>query len=108
MRAESIMSVYRWDRFAACIGMDPRLFFDYEKTQPVIVPQECRDACEGCPVADSCLREALLYEGFGFRGGTTAGERRKLRKIHSIKMIPYGGELLFDPSKHELMMMETP
>lgn len=92
-----------WERQAACKGMDVRLFFDYEETPNAQPPDEAKAACRRCPVRESCLEEALKFEPFGFRGGETAGGRRKLRKALGIKAIPIHDYLTFNPEVEGLL-----
>jgi len=61
--------------------MDTSLFYDYEHRPSRIVPDEVREVCRGCPVKTSCLENALTFpELYGFHAGTTAGDRRRMRK----------------------------
>lgn len=64
-----------WERAAACLGLDPDLFFPtagMATATPLAV-------CSGCPVRAVCL-EAHLHEDQGVWGGTTAIERRRIRR----------------------------
>jgi hypothetical protein len=76
--------------------MDPNLFYEFDRVQPAKpVPEECREACRGCPVRASCLEEALLHEGWGFAGNTTASERRAIRKKLGIRLVQMEGVSIF-------------
>ena len=78
--------LYQWERFANCKHLDTALFYDYETDQRKRVPEEVRAACKGCPVRESCLEHALAKEFYGFYAGTTAGERRRMRKRQPVKI----------------------
>ena len=61
-------------RKAACSAVtEPDLFFD-DSTADV-----ARGVCAACPVIEQCLAHALLHEGYGVWGGTTAAERDRIR-----------------------------
>lgn len=60
-----------------CVGMDPKMFFPDDGGR---VHAEARRACERCAERELCLVWALKHEEFGFWGGTTPEERRKLRR----------------------------
>lgn len=67
-----------WVGRAACKGMPVELFFDEHGN----VPRRARMLCESCQVTDQCLDEALtvsIRDDFGFRAGTSAVQRRKIR-----------------------------
>ena len=94
--------IYLWERLAACKGMPVGLFFDHEETQSP-PPPEAVAACQGCPVRESCLEEAVRFEPFGYRGGKSAGQRRAIRKRRGIKAIPIHDYLVFDPRQQGLL-----
>ena len=66
-----------WHLRAACRGQGPEDFIrgpksDYGKT---------RELCAACPVRKPCLEYALRDDWLtGLWGGTTDGERRKIRR----------------------------
>ena len=78
--------LYQWFRFANCKDIPTWKFFDYETDQRKRVPQEVREACKACPVRSSCLEHALAKEFYGFFAGTTAGQRRRIRKREIVKI----------------------
>lgn len=74
----------RWQEYAACLGIDPRLFFpDGEVgTAAKALYRDAVRVCAGCPVIEQCLRSALRAEGAapsksrsGVFGGKTPAER---------------------------------
>jgi hypothetical protein len=67
--------------------METALFFDFELVQGS-PPEEVKRACKDCAVRESCLEEALRFEPFGYRGGTTPGQRRSMRKRRHIRLVP--------------------
>lgn len=70
---------------AACRDMDLNLFF-HSRSDTCISPQ-AREACDRCPVRDECLEYAISQPSgsdIGIWGGTTASERRKMRRARSI------------------------
>ncbi|MGE2723554.1 WhiB family transcriptional regulator [Mycolicibacterium pulveris] len=63
-----------WRLRAACIGVDPDLFFPDPGDS--ILAQRAKAVCDGCPVSDECLAFALArHEMFGVWGGKTRRER---------------------------------
>ena len=71
-----------WRTAAACIDVDPELFFPLGSTGAA---QEQIDAaktvCAGCPVIEPCLEWALsTNQDAGVWGGLTEEERRSLRR----------------------------
>lgn len=45
-----------------------------------------RILCDSCPFRNPCLTYALHHELYGFWGGTTEEERKKIRKANGIKL----------------------
>lgn len=66
-----------WRDYAACLGMDPDLFFP-ERGESVAAAKE---VCQDCPVRLTCLQYALdNNEKFGIWGGVSERERRRIRR----------------------------
>jgi WhiB family redox-sensing transcriptional regulator len=66
-----------WRPHAACIGMDPGIFFPVEGSPD----RRARTVCASCVVRDECLAYALtLRMDAGVWGGTSAMQRRLLRR----------------------------
>ena len=63
-----------------CRGEDTRDFYAHEEEERTPIPDRVRALCEACPVADQCLAYALEHENYGFWGGTTARERKSIRR----------------------------
>lgn len=69
-----------WIDAAACRGMDTEIFFanpgEAERVRHV------KAVCSDCPVVEQCLELGLSqsYDNFGIFGGTTPGERRRIRR----------------------------
>ena len=72
----------RWREQAACRHRDPNLFFPAGNTGAAIDQIEAAKAvCGSCPVAESCLRFALVTnQDDGIWGGRDEEERRRLRR----------------------------
>lgn len=69
-------SPYPWQDDAACINVDPDMFFP--KVGDLKTPQEAREICTTCPVAAQCLELGMSYE-FGMFGGMTPRQRSALK-----------------------------
>lgn len=72
---------YEWMERAACLGLDPALFFP--PRGPVENWAPAKEVCASCPVTAECLNLALVegkrYED-GIYGGLTGRERRRLKR----------------------------
>lgn len=78
-----------WRASAACLGMDPRLFFPEPRTGGGEADKEriheqterARGVCTGgCPVLPACLEWAIEHGEVGVWGGTTDREREKIKR----------------------------
>ena len=71
-----------WRSQAACLGVDPELFFPVAEDGPVHDAQvaAAKAVCAKCPVVATCLADALARITDGIAGGLTEGERRALRR----------------------------
>jgi WhiB family redox-sensing transcriptional regulator len=66
---------------AACIGIDPRVFFP-DNPQTLAGKKQSANAraiCARCPVTEPCL-EAGLAEEWGIWGGVDASERGRMAR----------------------------
>ena len=70
-----------WQAEAACADADPKLFFP-EDDDSDDSTCEAKAICAACEVRDECLDFALANpaEKFGVWGGTSAQERRRLKR----------------------------
>lgn len=78
-----------WQDDAACAGLDPRLFFP----EPGVSVKDALAICATCPVKTECLDYAMSnVERFGIYGGTTAKQRKTLRRgrPHKQKRVTHG------------------
>ncbi|MGH8909781.1 MAG: WhiB family transcriptional regulator [Egibacteraceae bacterium] len=71
-----------WRVKAACLDVDPELFFPVGTTGPALEQGErAKAVCRGCPVTAQCLDWALqTRQGAGVWGGLTEDERHALRR----------------------------
>jgi WhiB family redox-sensing transcriptional regulator len=71
-----------WRDRAACVGVDPELFFPTGDSGPALVQLvEAKSYCRRCEVAEPCLRWAIdSGQDTGVWGGTSEEERRTLRR----------------------------
>ena len=70
-----------WRDAANCLGTDPDEFFP----ETGAVSSEIEALCKNCDVVKQCLRYALQNnEKFGYWGGTSANERRQLKRSASV------------------------
>ncbi|MFC5828547.1 WhiB family transcriptional regulator [Nonomuraea insulae] len=69
-----------WTRRAACLDLDPELFFPISMEGPSQSQVErAKQVCDGCPVREPCLQYALsTRQAYGVWGGTDPGQRREL------------------------------
>lgn len=71
-----------WRERAACLRVDPELFFPIGNSGPALVQiDEAKAVCGRCSVMEQCLNWALRAgQVDGIWGGTTESERRALRR----------------------------
>jgi WhiB family transcriptional regulator, redox-sensing transcriptional regulator len=74
-----------WRDDAACRDADPDLFFPVGTTGPALRHiDEAKRICRACPAQTQCLAWALDHGVTdGVWGGTTADERRAIRRLAS-------------------------
>ena len=78
-----------WRDRAACRNSEMTLFFP--DTADVVAIERAKQACASCPVTQECLSYAVATnETAGIWGGTTPGERRRLRR-HLLKELREAG-----------------
>lgn len=70
-----------WDQ-AACLDIDPELFFPLGRSpQARRQTEEAKAVCRRCPVIKECLQCALdTHQEFGVWGGMSDEERRNIRR----------------------------
>lgn len=59
-------------------GIDPELFQPVSELARAQI-NRAKEICRGCPIQGSCLQHAMRRGEHGIWGGTTEGERRRLR-----------------------------
>ena len=71
-----------WRDVAACLDMDPELFFPTGITRPALRQiAEAKAVCHRCEVAETCLRWAIeSRQDTGVWGGLSEEERRILKR----------------------------
>ncbi|MEP7369686.1 MAG: WhiB family transcriptional regulator [Dermatophilaceae bacterium] len=71
-----------WRDRAACLAVEPELFFPIGKTHPADQQiEEARLVCRGCEVVGTCLSWAMdSRQDAGVWGGLSEDERRTLRR----------------------------
>lgn len=79
-----------WRSRAACLDVDPELFFPAAEAGPVYDVQvaAAKAVCHRCPVRAECLAEALARIPYGIAGGLTEDERRALRRRPGLASLP--------------------
>lgn len=72
---------FAWQADAACLDMDPAIFFPERGDREAVVL--AKSVCARCPVSDPCRELGMAqsaFENFGIYGGTTFTERRNLKR----------------------------
>jgi WhiB family redox-sensing transcriptional regulator len=71
-----------WPTEAACLSVDPDLFFPISTTGPAEKQiARAKRICAGCAVRRECLEFALAHDQmYGIWGGTTPDDRRRDRR----------------------------
>ncbi|NNJ04185.1 WhiB family transcriptional regulator [Streptomyces sp. PKU-MA01144] len=70
-----------WHEHALCRQRDPNLFHPTtgESSNPA------KQVCTACPVRMACLEHAIAHGESGVWGGTTAGQRRAIRRAREAR-----------------------
>lgn len=79
-----------WHEEAACIGVDPQLFFSSERQ--LIERRTALAICRGCSVRMICLKDAIDKDDQFIRGGTTY-EQRRIMSLFMIALAPIQSSL---------------
>lgn len=71
-----------WRNRAACLRVDPALFFPIGSTGPALLQrEETKDLCRHCEVVETCLKWAIESgQDTGIWGGLSEDERRALKR----------------------------
>ena len=71
-----------WRSKAACLSVDPELFFPIGNTGPAIAQAaQAKTVCHSCPVEATCLQWAIdNNQDSGVWGGMSEEERRSLKR----------------------------
>lgn len=71
-----------WRDRAACLTVDPELFFPVGNTGPAVEQiDRAKAVCSHCPVTEHCLQYALdTNQDSGVWGGLSEDERRALKR----------------------------
>jgi len=71
-----------WRDRAACLGVDPELFFPIGNTGPALFQiEEAKAVCRRCEVVEPCLSWAIeSRQEDGVWGGLSADERRAVKR----------------------------
>jgi WhiB family redox-sensing transcriptional regulator len=73
---------------AACISVDPEIFFAEDCINPDRqVIEQAREVCLGCVERLKCLSWGMDNEEFGMWGGLTSNERNDLKKKKFYKLL---------------------
>lgn len=81
-----------WMRQAACLGLDPEMFFP-EPGGGQKTADHAKQICAQCPVTTNCLTYALNEKvHYGIWGGTTPDERPAGRRPTPTRPINHGTE----------------
>jgi hypothetical protein len=79
---------------AACIGLDPELFF-LTNNIPRHIEKTLEKTCMSCPVFDACIDYALKVKVSGYWAGTTEKIREEMRRFFGIDAVRIDQEYLF-------------
>jgi WhiB family transcriptional regulator, redox-sensing transcriptional regulator len=72
---------------ALCRTYDPNLWFAVAKKSPD--NDRAIAICQRCPERDACLAYGLEWAEYGIYGGTTADERKALRREQGVTLRSY-------------------
>lgn len=71
-----------WRSRAACLSVDPELFFPIGNTGPAVTQvAEAKRVCNSCTVREVCLQWAMEnHQDSGVWGGLSEEERRSMKR----------------------------
>ncbi len=72
-----------WRARSACRSLPVDHFYPPEGQSATA---EARAACAACPVRGECLEHAVAHEDHGYWAGTSARERRRMRRERGVKL----------------------
>lgn len=76
------VEAYNWTHDAACLGMDPELFFNEQEYGRSIAIGGQRERlarlCDSCDVKPDCLDHAIVWKEHGWWAGTTRVDRKRM------------------------------
>ena len=80
--AKKVRKTMDWRDKAACLTVDPELFFPVGNTGPAVDQiDRAKSVCSHCPVTEYCLQYALdTNQDSGVWGGLSEDERRALKR----------------------------
>ena len=79
-----------WHDRAACLSVDPELFFPIGTTGPALAQiEEAKAVCHRCEVIETCLEWAIESgQDTGVWGGLSEDERRALKRRNFRALVP--------------------
>lgn len=80
--------MYNFTTEANCIGIDVNMFFTEDGSSTFIEENLLKRTCDACPVKSECLDYALNHAVMGWWGGTSEGQRKRLRQKLNITAEP--------------------
>jgi WhiB family redox-sensing transcriptional regulator len=80
--------MYNFTTEANCIGIDVNMFFTEDGSSTFIEENLLKRTCNACPVKSECLDYALNHAVLGWWGGTSEGQRKRLRQKLNITAEP--------------------
>jgi len=82
--------MFEWQQHAACRGLHADFFFLPDETEHGVgftaEIGTVKRMCAGCPVREDCLEHAIRHEEHGIWAGTTARERKGLRRERGLTL----------------------
>ncbi|GAC1386626.1 MAG: hypothetical protein NVS1B7_3880 [Candidatus Saccharimonadales bacterium] len=71
-----------WRTRAACLGIDPALFFPHDSAAAEPAIQAAKTVCQSCVVQEFCLEYALTNkQEYGIWGGKSETERKQIQRM---------------------------
>ena len=75
-----------WQKDAGCRDTGHNAWYPADDVRVHSDFETLRRVCRECPVQSECLSHAIHHEEFGFWGGVSQHELRKLRKKNNIPL----------------------
>lgn len=77
----------QWDGRQACAGVGAHVFFPEDWEEAATTHPLMRATCAGCVFLEECREWAILHEEYGWWGGLSRMQRKRIRKQRGVMLV---------------------